>query len=92
MAIPLEIPPLLDVVLTLSAMLGLFAYVYWLSSADDRRTRGLSESKPMNGEGTVMPVSAVLARKPSRQHQLRPMGFRWISGNIKLYEAAKRKR
>jgi hypothetical protein len=31
MGIPLEIAPLLDVVLTLSAMLGLFAYVYWLA-------------------------------------------------------------
>jgi hypothetical protein len=31
MGIPLEIAPLLDVVLTLSAMLGLFAYVYRLA-------------------------------------------------------------
>jgi hypothetical protein len=34
MGIPLEIAPLLDVVLTLSAMLGLFAYVYWLAGKE----------------------------------------------------------
>lgn len=53
MGIPLEIPPLLEVVLTLSAMLGLFAYAYWLASKDDRRMRGLNEIKPMNSEGAV---------------------------------------
>jgi hypothetical protein len=31
MGIPFEIPPLLDVILMFSAMLGLFAYVYWLA-------------------------------------------------------------
>jgi hypothetical protein len=31
MGIPIEIPPFLDVVLTLSAMLALFAYVYRLA-------------------------------------------------------------
>jgi hypothetical protein len=34
MGVPLEIPPLLNVVLTLSTMLGLFAYVYWLAGKD----------------------------------------------------------
>jgi hypothetical protein len=34
MGVPLEIPPLPNVVLTLSTMLGLFAYVYWLAGKD----------------------------------------------------------
>jgi hypothetical protein len=34
MGIPLEIAPLLNVVLTLSAMLGLFAYVYRLAGKE----------------------------------------------------------
>jgi hypothetical protein len=41
MGIPLEIAPLLDVVLTLSAMLGLFAYVYWLAGKEKPRDAGL---------------------------------------------------
>jgi hypothetical protein len=41
--IPLEIPPLLDAILTLSAMLGLFAYVYWLAGRQDRQMHGLDE-------------------------------------------------
>jgi hypothetical protein len=39
MEIPFEIAPVLDVILTLSAMLGLFAYVYRLAGKDDRQTR-----------------------------------------------------
>jgi hypothetical protein len=34
MGIPLEMPPFLDVVLTLSAMLGLFAYIYRLAGKE----------------------------------------------------------
>jgi hypothetical protein len=34
MGVPLEIPPLPNVVLTLSTMLGLFAYVYRLAGKD----------------------------------------------------------
>ena len=34
MGIPIEIPPFLDVVLTLSAMLALFAYVYRLAGKE----------------------------------------------------------
>ena len=48
MGIPLEIPPLFDAILTLSAMLGLFAYVYWLAGKEDRQMRGLDEIKRMN--------------------------------------------
>jgi hypothetical protein len=55
MGIPIEIPPFLDLVLTLSAMLALFAYVYRLAGK----------------EGPFL---------------------RWMSGEIKLYQAAKRKR
>ncbi|MGB8632703.1 MAG: hypothetical protein WCD69_25555 [Xanthobacteraceae bacterium] len=45
MGIAFEIPPLLDVVLTLSAMLGLFAYIYWLAGKEDRRMHGVDEIK-----------------------------------------------
>jgi hypothetical protein len=34
MGMPIEIPPFLDVVLTLSAMLALFAYVYRLAGKE----------------------------------------------------------
>jgi hypothetical protein len=34
MGIPLEMPPFLDVVLTLSAMFGLFAYIYRLAGKE----------------------------------------------------------
>jgi hypothetical protein len=34
MVMPIEIPPFLDVVLTLSAMLALFAYVYRLAGKE----------------------------------------------------------
>jgi hypothetical protein len=34
MGIPLEMPPFLDIVLTLSAMLGLFAYIYRLAGKE----------------------------------------------------------
>jgi hypothetical protein len=52
---PLEIPPLLDVILTLSAMLGLFAYVYRLAGKEDRKMRALDEIKRMNSDATVTP-------------------------------------
>jgi hypothetical protein len=45
MGISLQIPPLLDAILTLSAMLGLFAYVYWLAGKEDRQMYGLDEIK-----------------------------------------------
>jgi hypothetical protein len=53
--IPLEIPPSLDAILTLSAMLGLFAYVYWLAGKEDRQTHQLDEIKRMNSDATVAP-------------------------------------
>jgi hypothetical protein len=31
MGMPIEIPPLLNVILTLGTMFGLLAYVYWLA-------------------------------------------------------------
>ena len=55
MGIPLEIAPLLDVVLTLSAMLGRFAYVYWLAGKEDRQMHGLDNIKPVHSDATVAP-------------------------------------
>ncbi len=55
MGIPLEIPPLLDAILTLSAMLGLFAYVYWLAGKEHRQLHGLGEIKRVNIDAPVTP-------------------------------------
>jgi hypothetical protein len=55
MGIPLEIPPLLDAMFTLSAMLGLFGYVYWLTGTDRRQMRGLDEIKRIDSDATVTP-------------------------------------
>lgn len=48
MGIGLEIAPLLDVVLTFSAMLGLFAYVYWLAGKEGPADARLDENKSNN--------------------------------------------
>jgi hypothetical protein len=45
MGIPFEIPPLLDVVLILTAMLGLFAYVCRLAGSEARQRHGRDEAK-----------------------------------------------
>jgi hypothetical protein len=55
MGIPIEIPPFLDVVLTLSAMLALFAYVYRLAGREGPPEAGLDEIKCMNSDATVTP-------------------------------------
>jgi hypothetical protein len=52
MGIPLEMPPFLDVVLTLSAMLGLFAYIYRLAGREGRPEDGLDEIKHRNSDAT----------------------------------------
>jgi hypothetical protein len=52
MGMPIEIPPFLDVVLTLSAMLALFAYVYRLAGKEGPQT-GLDEIIRMNGDATA---------------------------------------
>jgi hypothetical protein len=57
MGIPLEIAPLLDVTLTLGAMLGLLAYVYWL--AGKNQMRGLDEIKRIDSDATVTPLERV---------------------------------
>jgi len=61
MGIPFEIPPLLDVILTLSAMLGLFAYVYWLAGKRAARCTALTESKA----GTVTQRSLLMSEAPA---------------------------
>ncbi len=53
MGIPIEIPPFLDVVLTLSAMLALFAYVYRLAGKAGPPEAGPDEIKCMNSDATV---------------------------------------
>jgi hypothetical protein len=55
MGIPIEIPPFLDVVLTLSAMLALFAYVYRLAGKEGPPEAGLDEIKRMTSDATVTP-------------------------------------
>jgi hypothetical protein len=55
MGIPIEIPPFPDVVLTLSAMLALFAYVYRLAGKEGPPQAGLDEIKCMNSDATVTP-------------------------------------
>jgi hypothetical protein len=55
MGIPIEIPPFLDVVLTLSAMLALFAYVYRLAGKEEPPEAALDEIKCMNSDATVTP-------------------------------------
>ena len=55
MVMPIEIPPFLDVVLTLSAMLALFAYVYRLAEKQGPPEAGLDEVKCMNSDATVTP-------------------------------------
>jgi hypothetical protein len=55
MGIPIEIPPFLDVILTLSAMLALFAYVYRLAGTEGPPEAGLDEIKCMNSDATVTP-------------------------------------
>ena len=51
MGIPIEIPPFLDVVLTLSAMLALFAYVYRLAGKEGPPEDGLDETPHERGVG-----------------------------------------
>jgi len=53
MGIPLEMPPFLDVVLTLSAMLALFAYIYRLAGKEGPPEGGLDEIKRVNSDTTV---------------------------------------
>jgi hypothetical protein len=53
MGIPIEIPPFLDVVLTLSAMLALFAYVYRLAGKEGPPEAGLDENQTQTA--TVTP-------------------------------------
>jgi hypothetical protein len=42
-------------IFTLSAMLGLFAYVYWLAGTEDRQMDGLDANNCMNTDATVTP-------------------------------------
>ena len=55
MGIPIEIPPFLDVVLTLSAMPALFAYVYRLVGREGPPESGFDEIKCMNSDATIAP-------------------------------------
>jgi hypothetical protein len=61
MGIPFEIPPLLDVILTLSAMLGLFAYVYWLAGKEGRQMHSVDGIKA----GTVTQRSLLMSEAPA---------------------------
>ncbi len=55
MGIPIEIPPFLDVVLTLSAMLALFTYVYRLAGKAGPPEARPDEIKCMNSDATGTP-------------------------------------
>jgi hypothetical protein len=55
MGIPIEILPFLEIVLTLSAMLALFAYVYRLAGKEGPQEAGLDEIKCLNSDATVTP-------------------------------------
>ncbi len=55
MGIPIETPPFLDVVLTLSAMLALFAYVYRLAGKEGPPEAGPDGIKCMNSDATGTP-------------------------------------
>lgn len=91
MGIALEIPPLLDVILTLSAMLGLFTYVYWLAGKEDREMHRVDEIKRVNSDATATPHESNPSMKgvPTSSHG--DQWVVWISRKITLYQAAKRK-
>ena len=55
MGIPFEVPPVFNGVLTLTAMLGLFAYFCRLAGKDDRQMHVLDEIKRMNSDTKVTP-------------------------------------
>jgi hypothetical protein len=94
MGIPIEIPPFLDVVLTLSAMLALFAYVYRLAGKEGPPEAGLDEIKRMTSDATVTPHEHGARHERHADNPIATNGslLRWMSGKIKLYQAAKRKR
>ena len=70
MGIPIEIPPFLDVVLTLSAMLALFAYVYRLAGKEGPPEAGLDEIKCMNSNATVTPHERGASRNDTPDNPL----------------------
>jgi hypothetical protein len=92
MGIPFEIPPLLDVILTLRAMLGLFAYVYWLAGKEGRQMHSVDGIKSRNSDATVTPHE----RSAGMTARQQPHSDQWVSGRISrkitLYRAAKGKR
>ena len=56
MGIPLEMPPFPEVVLTLSAMFALFAYIYRLAGKEGLPEAGLDDIKRMYSDAaTVTP-------------------------------------
>ena len=83
MGIPLEMPPFLDVVLTLSAVLALFAYIYRLAGKEGPPEGRLHEIKRIDSD-VYVPTLSPQQRGPDAQsgERLTPLSKRSGSRRI----------